>query len=62
MTGDLNLNNNKIVNLQNDEKDRKSAVNVDLMQSDITSMRDFVRQSVHESHITSSAQKRDAFR
>ena len=28
MTGNLNLNNNKIVNLQTDEKDRKSAVNV----------------------------------
>ena len=57
MTGDLNLNNNKIVNLQTDDKDSKSAVNVDFMQSEITSMRDFVSQSIHESHITSSAQK-----
>ena len=62
MTGDLNLNNNKIINLQTDDKDSKSAVNVDFMQSEITSMRDFVSQSIHESHITSSAQKRDAFR
>ena len=62
MTGNLNLNNNKIVNLQTDYKDSKSAVNVDFMQSEITSMRDFVSQSIHESHITTSAQKRDAFR
>ena len=32
------------------------------MQSEITSLRDLVSQSIHESHITSSAQKRDAFR
>ena len=62
MTGNLNLNNNKIINLQTDYKDSKSAVNVDFMQNEITSMRDFVSQSIHESHITSSAQKRDAFR
>ena len=62
MTGDLNLNNNKIVNLQTDEKDRKSAVNVDFMRNEITSMRDLVSQSIHESHITSSTQKRDVFR
>ena len=62
MTGDLNLNNNKIVNLQTDYKDSKSAVNVDFMQNEITSMRDLVSQKIHESHITSSAQKRDAFR
>ena len=62
MTGDLNLNNNTIVNLRTDGKDLKSAVNVDFMQSEITSMRDFVSQSIHESHITSSTQKRDVFR
>ena len=62
MTGNLNLNNNKIINLQTDSKDSKSAVNVDFMQNEITSMRDLVSQSIHESHITSSAQKRDAFR
>ena len=61
-TGNLNLNNNEIVNLQTDEKDRKSAVNVDFMQSEITSLTDLVSQLIHESHITSSAQKRDAFR
>ena len=61
MTGNLNLNNNKIVNLQTDYKDSKSAVNVDFMQNEITSMRDLVSQKIHESHIISSGQKRDAF-
>ena len=61
-TGDLNLNNNKILNLETDGKDRKSAVNVDFMQSEITSLSDLVNQKIHESHITSSTQKRDAFR
>ena len=32
------------------------------MQNEITSMRDLVSQKIHESHITSSTQKRDAFR
>ena len=62
MTGDLNLNNNKIVNLQTDGKDLKSAVNVDFMQSEITSLSDLVSQTIHESHITSSTNKKDVFR
>ena len=62
MSGNLNLNNNKIINLQTDYKDSKSAVNVDFMQNEITSMRDLVSQKIHESNITSSAQKMDAFR
>ena len=62
MTGDLNLNNNKIINLQTDYKDSKSAVNVAFMQSEITSTKDFVNQKIHESRIISSGQKRDAFR
>ena len=32
------------------------------MQSEITSLTDFVSQSIHESHITSSTQKKDVFR
>ena len=44
MTGNLNLNNSKIINLQTDYKDSKSAVNVDFMQNEITSMRDLVSQ------------------
>ena len=62
MTGNLNLNNNKINNLQTDDKDSKSAVNVDFMQNEITYMKAFVSHKIHESHITTSAQKRDAFR
>ena len=62
MTGDLNLNNNKIVNLQTDYKDSKSAVNVDFMENEITTMRDLVTQKIHESQIINSGQKRDAFR
>ena len=51
MTGDLNLNNNKIVNLQTDYKDSKCAVNVDFMENEITTMRDLVTQKIHESQI-----------
>ena len=32
------------------------------MQNEITSLTELVSQSIHESHITSSAQKKDAFR
>ena len=62
MSGDLNLNNNKIVNLQTDYKDSKSAVNVNFMQNEITTMRELVTQKIHESQIINSGQKRDAFR
>ena len=65
MTGNLNLNNNKnnkIINLQTDYKDSKSAVNVDFMQDEKTNMRDLVTQNIHESQIINSGQKRDAFR
>ena len=62
MTGNLNLNNNKIINLQTDYRDSKSAVNVDFMQDEITKMRDLVTQKIYESQIINSGQKRDAFR
>ena len=62
MTGNLNLNNNKIINLQTDYRDSKSAVNVDFMPDEITNMRDLVTQKIHESQIVNSGQKRDAFR
>ena len=62
MSGDLNLNNNKIVNLQTDYRDSKSAVNVAFMQNEITSTKDLVTQKIHESQIINSGQKRDAFR
>ena len=61
-TGDLNLNNNTIVNLHTDGKNLKSAVNVDFMQSKITSLSDLVSQTIHVSHITSSTNEKDAFR
>ena len=62
MSGDLNLNNNKIVNLQTDNKDSKSAVNVAFMRNEIKSTKDLVTQKIHESQIINSGQKRDAFR
>ena len=61
MSGDLNLNNNKIVNLQTDSKNSKSAVNVELMENEITTLRNLVTQKIHESQITSSG-KKDVFR
>ena len=57
MTGDLNLNNNKIVNLQTNENDKTAAVNVNLMQNKI----DLVNKKIDETHITSSG-KKDVFR
>ena len=61
MSGDLNLNNNKIINLQTDSKNSKSAVNVELMENEITDLRNLVTQKIHESQITSSG-KKDVFR
>ena len=62
MTGDLNLNNNKIVNLQTDSKNSKSAVNVELMENEITDLRNLVTQKIHESQIINSGQKKDSVR
>ena len=62
MTGNLNLNNNKIINLQTDSKNSKSAVNVELMENEITDLRNLVTQKIHESQIINSGQKKDAFR
>ena len=62
MSGDLNLNNNKIINLQTDSKNLKSAVNVELMENEITTLRNLVTQKIHESQIINSGQKKDAFR
>ena len=58
MTGNLNLNNNKIVNLQTDYKDSKFAVNVNFMQNEITTMRDLVTQKIHESQIINLGTKK----
>ena len=62
MSGDLNLNNNKVVNLQTDFKNSKSAANVNFVENEITTMRDLVTQKIHESQIINSGQKKDAFR
>ena len=62
MSGDLDLNNNKIVNLQTDSKNSKSAVNVELMENEITGLRNLVTQKIHESQIINSGQRKDAFR
>ena len=62
MSGDLNLNNNKIINLQTDSKNSKSAVNVELLENEITDLRNLVSQKIHESQIINSGQKKDAFR
>ena len=62
MSGDLNLNNNKIINLQTDSKNSKSAVNVELMENEITDLRNLVTQKIHESQIINSGQKKDASR
>ena len=62
MTGNLNLNNNKIINLQTDYRDSKSAVNVDFVQEEIKDLRNLVTQKIRESQINNSGQKRDAFR
>ena len=62
MTGNLNLNNNKIINLQTDYRNSKSAVNVDFVQEEISDLRDLVTQKIRESQINNSGQKRDAFR
>ena len=61
MSGNLNLNNNKIINLQTDSKNSKSAVNVELMENEITDLRNLVTQKIHKSQITSSG-KKDVFR
>ena len=62
MSGNLNLNNKKIINLQTDPKNSKSAVNVELMENEITDLRNLVTQKIHESQIINSGQKKDAFR
>jgi len=52
----------RFVNLHTDGKDLKSTVNVDFMRSEITSMSDLVSQTLHESHVGSTTNKKDVFR
>ena len=70
MTGNLNLNEKTIINLNTDDKDIKSAANVGYVSSkvhtakgDVTvGLKTYVDTKIKESHITSSTNKKDVFR
>ena len=70
MTGNLNLNEKTIINLNTDDKDIKSAANVGYISSkvrtakgDVTvGLKTYFDTKIKESHITSSTNKKDVFR
>jgi len=70
MTGNLDLNDKKIINLNTDDKDIKSAANVGYVSSkvytakgDVTvGLKTYFDTKIKESHITSSTNKKDVFR
>ena len=70
MTGNLNLNEKTIINLNTDDKDIKSAANVGYVRSkvrtakgDVTvGLKTYFDTKIKESHITSSTNKKDVFR
>ena len=70
MTGNLNLNEKTIINLNTDDKDIKSAANVGYVSSkvhaakgDVTvGLKTYFDTKIKESHITSSTNKKDVFR
>ena len=70
MTGNLNLNEKIIINLNTDDKDIKSAANVGYVSSkvqtakgDVTvGLKTYLDTKIKESHITSSTNKKDIFR
>ena len=70
MTGNLNLNEKTIINLNTDDKDIKSAANVGYVSSkvhtakgDVTvGLKTYLDTKIKESHITSSTNKKDVFR
>ena len=70
MTGNLNLNEKTIINLNTDDKDIKSAANVGYVSSkvhtakgDVTvGLKTYFDTRIKESHITSSTNKKDVFR
>ena len=70
MTGNLNLNEKTIINLNTDDKDIKSAANVGYVSSkvhtakgDVTvGLKTYFDTKIRESHITSSTNKKDVFR
>ena len=70
MTGNLNLNEKTMINLNTDDKDIKSAANVGYVSSkvhtakgDVTvGLKTYFDTKIKESHITSSTNKKDVFR
>ena len=70
MTGNLNLNEKTIINLNTDDKDIKSAANVGYVSNkvhaakgDVTvGLKTYFDTKIKESHITSSTNKKDVFR
>ena len=70
MTGNLNLNEKTIINLNTDDKDIKSAANVGYVSSKVNAakgdvtvgLKTYVDTKIKESHITSSTNKKDVFR
>ena len=66
MTGDLNMDSNKITNLNTDDTDLDSAANVRYVSTSnaklVLSLSQSFDKKIKESHITSSASKKDAFR
>ena len=70
MTGNLNLNEKTIINLNTDDKDIKSVANVGYVSSkvhaakgDVTvGLKTYFDTKIKESHITSSTNKKDVFR
>ena len=66
MTRNLDLNNKKIINLNTDNDDPNSAVNVGLVKNEIstntTALTNFITKQLNESHISNATNKKDAFR
>ena len=67
---DLNMNNKKIINLTTDDKDIKSAANVGYVSNKVNTakgdvtvgLKNYFDRKINESHISSSTNKKDAFR
>ena len=66
MTGNLDLNDKKILNLYTDDDDPNSAANVGLVKNEIstntTTLTNFLTKQLNESYISSSTNKKDVFR
>ena len=66
MSGNLNMNNNKIINLSTDAADVLSAANVRYVHQakaeTVATLTNSFNKNINESHIISSASKKDVFR